>query len=273
MRILETRRLSTPTLAGAIEDTDARLGRDVALHPSPARCSLGEPVEQDHGGRPRACTTQIETVTGDQVGATSRGRVTRRRFGDGLVCSSKGDQSQDDEGGIEKRSPRPVVKRAVRTAPRPHDKCREQKRPHPAEPTQHTTARPEDDECEANDPEPYGRGKRPRLRLIRTATSKPEEHQHPKRERDQSRTRYDVLASATEYPEDEHQPKNQPESDRAENNQANVTSAASLLRLPGRWRWSPVDRPRWPWCSSASIGDALEESVSAIEPSTSCLDG
>ena len=99
----------------------------------------------------------------------------------------------------------------MRTAPRPHDESREQKRPHPAEPTQHATARPEDEEREANDPEPYGRGKRPRLRLIRAATSEPEEHQHAKRERDEGRTRDDVLASATEYPEDEHQPKNQPE--------------------------------------------------------------
>ena len=187
MRVLETRRLSTPALAGAIEDTDARLGRDVALHPSPARCSLGEPVEQDHGGRSRAGTTQIETVTGDEVGATSRGLVTRRRLGDGLVCSSKRDQPQDDEGWIEKRSPRPVVKRAVRAAPRPHDECREQKRPHPAEPTQHATARPEDEEREADDPEPHGRGERPRLRLIGAATSKHEEHQHAKPERDQRR--------------------------------------------------------------------------------------
>ena len=234
MRILETRRLSTPTLAGAIEDTDARLGRDVALHPSPARCSLGEPVEQDHGGRPRAGTTQIETVTGDEVGATGRGRVTRRRLGDGLECSSKRDQSQDDEGWIEKRSPRPVVKRAVRTAPRPHDECREQKRPHPAEPTQHATARPEDEECEANDPEPHGRGKRPRLRLIRAATSEPEEHQHPKRE---SETKAAPVMTFSRPPpntaEDEHQPKNQPESDRAENHQANVTAAASLLDCRG----------------------------------------
>ena len=31
MRVLATRRLSTPTLASAIEDTDARLGRDIAI--------------------------------------------------------------------------------------------------------------------------------------------------------------------------------------------------------------------------------------------------
>ena len=74
------------------------------------------------------------------------------------------------------------------------------------------------------------------MRLIRTATRKLEEHQHAERQRDQGRTGNDVFASTTEYPQDEHQPKDQPESDRAENDQANVTSAASLLELP----WAPV---------------------------------
>ena len=36
MRVLETRRLSTPTLAGAIEDTDARLGARRRSAPKPS---------------------------------------------------------------------------------------------------------------------------------------------------------------------------------------------------------------------------------------------
>ena len=181
-----------------------------------------------------------------------------------------GDQSQDDEGWVEKRSPRPVVKRAVRTAPRPHDKCGEQKRPHPAEPTQHATARPEDEECEANDPEPDGRGKRPRLRLIRAATSKPEEHQHPKRERDEGGTRDDVLASATEYPEDEHQPKNQPESDRERRTPGQCDRGRLPPRLPGRWRF-PVDRSRFSSGIAGTVGASPRSKLTPFSVSGSRL--
>ena len=41
------------------------------------------------------------------------------------------------------------------------------------------------------------------------------------------------LASATEYSEDEHKPENQPEGNRAENDQAYVTSAAYLVNCRG----------------------------------------
>ena len=87
MCVLKTRRRSTPTLAGAIEDTDARLGRDVALYPSPVRCSLGEPVEQDHGGRPRTGATQIETVTSDKIGATATRAIAARTAALSLTSS------------------------------------------------------------------------------------------------------------------------------------------------------------------------------------------
>src|SRR5947209_782437 len=110
MRVLATRPLSTPTLAGAIEDTDPRLARDISSHPSPARGALPKPIEQDHSRRPRTRTTQIKAVASVEVGAAAGRRVVaRRRLHDGLECAAKSDEPQDGERRIEKRSTRPVV--------------------------------------------------------------------------------------------------------------------------------------------------------------------
>src|SRR5437667_2665966 len=98
MRVLATGRLSTPTLAGAIEDTDPGLARNIPLHPSPAWRSLPKPIEQDGSRRPRTRTTQIKTMASDDVGAAAGRRVVRRRgLHDGFGCAAKSDERQDDE--------------------------------------------------------------------------------------------------------------------------------------------------------------------------------
>src|SRR5947208_2713373 len=102
MRVLATRRLSTPTLTGAIEDTDPGLARDISLHPSPARSALPKPIEQDHSRRSRTRTTQIEAVASDEVGAAAgRWVVARRRLHDGFECATKSDERQDGKCRIE----------------------------------------------------------------------------------------------------------------------------------------------------------------------------
>jgi hypothetical protein len=154
VRVLAAGRLSTPTLAGAIEGTDPGLARNVPLHPSPARRALSKPIEQDHSRRPRTRTPQIEAVAGDEVGAAARRRVVaRRRLHDGFEGAAKSDERQEGECRVEKRPTRPVVQGAPRTAHRPDDNERKQKRPDPPQPAESAIARPENEKRKAGDAE------------------------------------------------------------------------------------------------------------------------
>src|SRR5581483_4645123 len=101
---------SAPTVSRAVEGADPGLARDIALHPCPARRSFSQPVEQDHGRRARTCTAQVEAVAVDGIGATAEwGGVARRRFRDGLEYAAKGDEREQDEGGVEEGPSRPVM--------------------------------------------------------------------------------------------------------------------------------------------------------------------
>ena len=89
--VLPLRRFAAPTLTRTVEGADASLASDCRLNPSPGWCSLAETVEQHHGWRSRADAVQEETVAIDEIAATGRGRVARRRLGDSLEGSANRD--------------------------------------------------------------------------------------------------------------------------------------------------------------------------------------
>ena len=211
--VLPFRRFSAPALTGTVKGADASLASDRRLNPSPVWCSLAEAVEQHHRWRSRADAVQEETVAIDEIGATRRGRVARRRLGDGLEGSANRDESQDEEGWVEKSTTRPVVEGAARSPHRPDNQDGEQRRPHPPEQFENVIARRQCDERDTDDPEAHGRSESPTLRLICPPTGKREEGQHAAGERDQGCARDHGLACAGEHNEDEYEAKSEASDD------------------------------------------------------------
>jgi hypothetical protein len=168
-------------------------------------------------------------VSIDEVGAPGRrGRVAGRRLGDRLKCSAEGHEPEHGKRWIEERAPRPVVERAARASHRPHHQEREENRPDPSRPAQQPVARPDDQQGEADGAKRDGWGERPRLGLISAAPGEQEEDQHSSAEGDERCTSDRCLLAAAEDTEDEREPETQTRDDRAEDDQADVTSPAAF---------------------------------------------
>ena len=103
--ILAAWRRAAPSLAGAIEDADARRRCERPLHPRPARGSFAEPVEKQHRWRAGTDPVQVETVAIDEIRAATRCGVARRCLGDGLEGTADRDEHQNEEGRVEQRAP------------------------------------------------------------------------------------------------------------------------------------------------------------------------
>src|SRR5881275_383669 len=141
--VLAPRGSSAPPLSSSIEGADASRRGNPALHPSPARGSLAEAVEEDDSRSAPSNATHVEPVAVDEVGAAAGRCVARSRGGERLERAADGNEQQDEERRIDERTARPVVKRAACAADRPPDEREKKHRPHPSGKPENAVARGE----------------------------------------------------------------------------------------------------------------------------------